>query len=882
MKKLFLTISLCLLSTILFASNRGKETINDSWYFHKGDLKNAENAGIDLSLWEQVNIPHCWNAEDAYKTKGYYRGIGWYRKEIHIPARYEGKQLFIRFDGASLRADVYVNGKYVGNHKGGYTAFCFDVTDFLSIGERNVVAVKVDNSEQDIPPLSADFTFFGGMYRDVWLISTEKVHFDMDNMASGGIFIETPGVSVDDASVLVNGIVQNKDKDNRKVKVSNVILDAKRTQISKEQISLNIKKGENAPFSISVKSIKNPNLWSPESPYLYSVETTITDAKTNEFIDKVINPLGFRWFSFDANTGFHLNGKPYKLNGVCRHQDQQYLGSALSEEQHRRDMQLIKDLGANFIRISHYPQDDAILEQCDKLGLIAWEEIPIVNYIAPNEAFAETSESQLREMIRQHYNHPSVMMWGYMNEIMLGTLKKAKEPNYDFLKQQTLALAQHLEKVLHEEDKTRVSVVAQHENLPAYDDLGLSVISNVMGWNLYQGWYGDTVYDFGKFMDKQHVLHPERPHIISEYGAGSDKRIHSLQPECFDFSIEYQQFYTEEMVKMINERPYIAGSSLWNFIDFGSAVREESMPHMNNKGIVYADRTPKDIYYYYQAMWSDKPMVHIASRDWVNRVGLQLKKDDNTVVQPIKVYSNLSEVELFLNGKSLGNKNLNNCNTVWDVPFVDGINILTAKGLKDGWTIEDVLKITFKSQPSDLSQISSNFEFGINVGSTSYFTDEHSNFTWIPDKPYTKDSWGYIGGEMFRSTPTRLGIQSEIGGTYNQPLFQTMREGLSEYRFDVPDGRYEVELSFADPAKKELILNDIGAGQSDMSMDREFNVAINGVVKLENLNLQKQYGSLFAVTKRYIIEVENGKGISVSFEAIKGKSILNAIKVRNI
>lgn len=870
-----------MVTMVSLASVRGRETINESWYFHKGDIKDAEKSTTDIAKWEHVNIPHCWNAEDSYKTKDYYRGAGWYRKNIVIPAKYEGKRLFIRFDGASLQSNVYVNGKHVGNHKGGYTAFCFDVTDYLLIGKKNVIAVRVDNSEQDIAPLSADFTFFGGIYRDVWLLSVDKVHFDMENMASPGVFIETPSVSEKEAMVLIRGVIQNKDKGNRKLKLSNIVLDNKGVTVSKEIISLNVKKGEKLAFSISAKSITNPNLWSPQSPYLYSVETSILDAKTNAVIDKVVNPLGFRWFSFDAITGFQLNDKPLKLNGVCRHQDQQYLGSALSDEQHRRDMQMIKNLGANFIRISHYPQDDAILEQCDRLGLIAWEEIPIVNYIAPNEDFAATCESQLQEMIRQHYNHPSIMMWGYMNEIMLGTLKKSEEPNYAFLKQQTTALAQRLKKVLHEEDKARVSVVAQHENVPAYDNLGLSSIANVMGWNLYQGWYGDTVYDFGKFMDRQHSLHPERPHIISEYGAGSDIRIHSLQPECFDFSIEYQQFYIEEMMKMINKRSYIAGSSLWNFIDFGSAVREESMPHINNKGITYANRKPKDVYYYYQSLWSDKPVLHIASRDWENRVGL-LSKESEIVFQPVKIYSNLSDAELFLNGKSLGKKAMNNCNAVWNTPFNEGINTLTARAEKEGKTIEDVLRINFKSQPSDLSQLPPDFELGVNVGSTNYFTDEHSGFTWIPEKPYSKGSWGYIGGEIMRSAPNRLGIQSEIKGTFNQPLFQTMREGLEEFRFDVPDGNYELELSFADPTKTDVILYDIGAVQTNSAGNNAFTISINGKSLIENVDLKKEYGTLFAITKRYTISVTNGEGLSVRFIPVRGKTLLNAIKIRTL
>ncbi|MCD8167130.1 MAG: DUF4982 domain-containing protein [Bacteroides sp.] len=545
-------------------------------------------------------------------------------------------------------------------------------------------------------------------------------------------------------------------------------------------------------------------------------------------------------------------------------------------------MWLIRELGTNFLRISHYPQDDAILEQCNRLRIIAWEEIPVVNYIAPNEEFTRNCETLLREMIRQHYNHPSVLMWGYMNEIMLGTLKKEKEPGYEPLKKETARLTQRLEEIVHEEDPYRVSVTAQHENIPAYEDTGLSAIPDVLGWNLYQGWYGGRVTDFGKFMNEQHRLHPERSHIISEYGAGSDIRIHSLQPECFDFSIEYQQYYTEEMLRQINERPYIAGASMWNFIDFGSALREESMPHINNKGIVYADRRPKDIYYYYQAIWASQPVLHIASRDWQHRTGIRPLNREDRAEQPVKIYSNLPEAELWLNGVSLGHKPLVNGHAVWQVPFREGDNTLIARGVTaEGEKAEDVLRVAMHWQPSDLTVPIADLDLGINVGSTAYFTDAHSGFTWVPDKPYEAGSWGYTGGEIYRSNPSRLGIQAEVTGTENQPLFQTLRSGIREYRFDVPQGRYEVELLFADPREKTALLYDLGgAVNRQADKGRVFGVTLNGEPVLDKLDLHREYGSLFAVTRRYIVKSEGDEGIRVGFHPVQGETILNGIRIR--
>lgn len=875
-----LFIALLIISPFSLTAQRNTESINEGWRFFKGDNKEAISNLYNDTNWQKVNIPHTYNAHDAYQTKDYYRGVTWYRKSFTLPKTNKNKQLYIKFEAALLKTDVYINGKWVGNHKGGYTAFSFDITSFINPDKENIIAVKVDNSPQEIAPLSGDFTLFGGIYRDVWIIATEKIHFDMNNMASKGVFVETPTVTENKAIVFVRGAIKSDDNREKKVKIIQYLENQNGQIISRKEQSIALKPNENKLFEIKLESIKDPKLWSPETPYLYTSRTNIIDIKTNELLDEIINPVGFRWFKFDGKTGFHLNGKPYKLLGVCRHQDQQGFGTALSDELHRRDMRLIKDMGANFVRISHYPQDEAIIEQCDKLGLLVWEEIPVVDMVSTNPEFSTNVENELREMIRQKYNHPSIIMWGYMNEILLGTLRKVSEDKQPAVLKTTQQLAQRLEKVLHEEDKYRSSVVAQHEAPEKYEDLGLSSISDVLGWNLYQGWYGDDVNQFGVFMDKQHQLYPNRPHIISEYGAGSDKRIHSLQPEIFDFSMEYQQIYHEKMMKMILERPYIAGSALWNLIDFGSAFREESMSHINNKGIVYANRSPKDVYFYYQALLSKKPVLHIASRDWINRVGVKKGINDKYVAQPIKVYSNLKNVELFLDGKSLGSKEVINHIAIWDVNFTDGTHVLTAKG-KEHETLNDAVQITFSSKPTFLENIDNNFELGVNVGSTSYFTDDASGFTWVPEKKYEKGSWGYIGGEILRNTPDRIGIQLEIAGTHNTPLYQTMRSGIEEFRFDVPNGKYEIELLFAEPGEKQTsILNDIGFDANKSKDFSVFDISVNGKTRLSNLNILENYGAVTAVNKKYIIDVNKNEGINVAFKAIKGQTLLSAIKLR--
>ncbi|SDD25775.1 glycoside hydrolase family 2 TIM barrel-domain containing protein [Niabella drilacis] len=867
-------------AVLVARAQRAVESFNDGWYFYRGDMAGAPGKNGDEAQWKPVHLPHSWNSEDAYQTKNYYRGVGWYRKRIFIPETPDGKRVYLKFDGALLSAAVYVNGKPVTKHEGGYTAFQAEITPYLHAGE-NLVAVKVDNSPQQIAPLSGDFTLFGGIYRDAWKITTAAVHFDMNNSGSKGVFIQTPVVSEKRAVTIVTGAVQNDGTKNKKVKISNAVISPSGTVVSVKSETVSIPSKQMVRFSIKNPPVTDPLLWSPETPRLYTCKTTIADAVTGELLDALTNRIGYRWYRFDGGEGFFLNGRPYKLLGVSRHQDQAGFGNALSAEQHRRDVQLIKDLGANFLRISHYPQSDVVLEECDRLGILAWEEIPVVDMISLAPEFAKTTETQLREMIRQHYNHPAVIVWGYMNEIMLGTLRKIPPEQYRRYFDATVKMARHLNAVVKEEDPHRFTATAQHENLPAYDSIGLSPVPDVLGWNLYQGWYGGDVKAFGTFMDDQHRLHPGRAHIISEYGAGADRRIHSLRPQCFDFSIEYAESYHEAMWPMIRDRKYIAGSSLWNLIDFGSANREETMPHVNNKGIVYADRSPKDMFYYYKASFNKEPVVHIASRDWDNRAGLQLKPEDSTVIQPLKVYSNLDRIELFANGRSLGVKEVHNCMAIWDLPFTRGVNELEARGQKNGIVFKDRSQVRFAFQPNHVSHVDNAFDLGVNVGSNCFFTEQASGFTWLPDQEYRPGSWGYIGGQEFTNTPGRIGIQTEIKGTHNIPLYQTMRAGLKAYRFDVPDGQYEVTLGFAEPgAKPEFIINDIGYDPNRTKDNSVFNISINGVEKLNHFNLLESYGAATAVDRKYMVDVKNNEGITVDFQPVKGATLLSVIKVK--
>lgn len=836
---------------VSLSAQREMKTINDGWEFRKpADTE-----------WTSVNIPHTFNL-DAYRQPNYYQGKGLYRRVLTLPEVDPHRRYYLKIDAASKAAEVTVNGKSAGSHAGGYTAFVVDVTDYIQ--KENIIEITVDNGRKDITPISADFTFWGGIYRDVWLVSTPEQHFRMDNMGSDGVFVSTPEVNGQRGKIQVKGEVTNDAETSVTLEVQNQIYSPQGDLLQTRKQKVKLKAGETREFGYVSDVIANPDLWSPETPSLYKVKTQLLNPKTNEVIDEKTNKVGFRWFAFDGNKGFSLNGKPYKLRGVNRHQDQVPVGVALDDEAHRRDIRLIKELGCNFIRISHYPQDDAIVEMCDELGLLAWEEIPIINIVPDTPGYADNCELNLREMIRQHYNHPSIIAWGYMNEILL-TVPPVDSPEWQPCKERTVALAQRLEAALKEEDSSRVSVMAFNmTNL--YNEIGLD-LEDVVGWNLYQGWYVDKLEDFNKWCEDQHRRYPHHPMIISEWGAGSDRRLHTTEGRAFDFSMEYQQTYVEHYLPFIEEKEWISGCTYWNFIDFNVAARQESMPRVNNKGLFYNDRTPKDVVYYFKSMWrKDIPVLRIASRDWKVRVG----KEGET--QQIKLYSNLPEVELFVNGESAGKQATDNCHAVFNVVLPVGTSVLTAQGVYGNKPVEDVMTIDFRPLP-DLSE---GDELAINVGSNCFFTSALSNLTWLPDRPYVPGSWGYVSGEA-RSTT------SEIVNTVDVPLYQTRREGEFTYKIDAPDGNYEVELLMADVTRPAAQLaNLLGKNKSEETAgETRFNIVICG--RQVETNFSPADGGRYrtAFKRRYIVCNEEGC-ITIALEAVKGKPFISGIKVRKL
>ena len=849
-KRCLLAIVVMFVVTSLQAQ-REMKTINDNWEFRKS---------IDES-WESVNLPHTFNI-DAYQQRNYYQGKGFYRRTLVLPEIVAERRYYMKIDAASKAANIRVNGKEVGSHVGGYTACIVDITEYIR--KENLIEITVDNGRKDITPISADFTFWGGIYRDVWLISTPKQHFNMSNMGSDGIFISTPVVNEKRGVLKVKCEVTNDSHESSILEVRSAIYSPQGKLLQTIKQKQKLKSGETYIFENTSGAIESPDLWSPETPSLYLVKTTLVDPKSGKLLDEKNHKVGFRWFTFDGSKGFFLNGKSYKLRGLNRHQDQAPAGVALDDEAHRRDIFLMKELGCNFIRISHFPQDDAILEMCDELGLLAWEEIPIINIVPNTPGYDDNCEYNLREMIRQHYNHSSVITWGYMNEILL-TAPSIGKPEWLACKERTVNLAQRLEAVLKEEDPGRASVMAFNmTNL--YNEIGLNLV-DIVGWNLYHGWYVDKLKDFNAWCEDQHRRYPDQPMIISEWGAGSDKRLHSTQGRAFDFSIEYQQTYIEHYLPFIENTEWISGCAYWNFIDFNVAARQESMPRVNNKGLAYNNRIWKDVAYYFKAMWrKDIPVIRIASRDWEMRTG-EINKP-----QSIKIYSNMPEVELFINGQSIGCQKIANCHTVFNVILPEGISVLMAQGIKNGKTVQDAMTIQFKSLPN----IAEGDELAINVGSNCYFTSDISNLTWLPDQPYTAGGWGYIGGKAHSTT-------SEIYNTLDGPIYQTWREGNWSYKIDAPIGEYEIELLIADVTKPAAQLaNLLNKNKEEKhSGETRFHISICGKQVETNFSPIDGGKHRTAFKRRYIIRNEHDH-IVISAGAVKGEPFLAGIKVRKL
>ena len=576
-------------------------------------MKGWEFTGPDGTT-TTVDLPHTWNARDGQDGgNDYWRGTCIYRTHFAAPQfNTASHQVWIQFDGVNASAHVVLNGSPVCNHDGGYSTFRANITELLR--DENELTVEVDNSKNDrVYPQKADFTFYGGIYRDVSLMVVSKNHFTLDYFGGPGIRI-TPTVQGADASVQVTTWHDGEGE------VSIELLDAAGNTVAT---------GKGPDITLT---IFNAHLWNGvKDPYLYSCKARLVVNGTVE--DETTTRFGVRSFKVDPKKGFFLNGKSYPLHGVSRHQDRKGLGNAIAREMHDEDMALIKEIGANTIRLAHYQHDQYFYDLCDEVGMVVWAEIPYISEHMPNGR--ENTISQMKELIIQNYNHPCIVCWGVSNEITIST--KDKKDMLDNHRQ--------LNDLCHEMDKTRLTTLACYAMCGPFNRS--AHITDMVSWNLYLGWYVPGFILNDLWMGFFHLCFPNRPFGYSEYGAEGMPNLHSTHPHRGDHTEEYQAKYHEYMLRCFKRHPWMWATHVWNMFDFAADARDQGgEPGMNHKGLVTFDRkTKKDSFYLYKAWWSDEAFVHICSKRFVERTGS---------TATVKVYSNQSTVALYVNGNKVG------------------------------------------------------------------------------------------------------------------------------------------------------------------------------------------------------------------------------------
>jgi beta-galactosidase len=667
------------LATVLlaFALNHAaaRETtlLDSDWKFNLEDVTNAAQPDFNDADWEGVSIPHCWGWDQAQLGQNYYRGPGWYRRELDIVPQ-SGNRYFLRFEAASQVADVYLNGKQIGEHRGGFGAFCFEITSQLSGSGTNRLAVRVSNAkEPDIAPLSGDFSVYGGLYRPVHLIVTGEENFTPTDHASPGVAWLQTSVTDTQAVIDVTAQISNGTRTNQPLTFVACVFDGNGNLVVSNAEAVALAARDTAPYSMRV-TLPQPHLWNGrKDPYLYQAVVELRSADGG-VVDSVEQPLGLRYYSVDPDKGFFLNGQPYHLHGVDRHQDRPLEGWAITEADMQEDVALLKEIGATVVRCAHYQHSDYFYSLCDQAGILVWAEVPQVNEINSSEQFEETSRNQLLDLIRQNVNHPSIFVWSLFNELW----PQNPDPHREL---------QDLKITANGEDPTRPTIGATSNNgMPQ-----MNKIPDWLGWNIYPGWYPSwgTKDDFAKLMDARKQDSRSGGYCISEYGAGANVNQHEDNPKQPNpggqwHPEEWQAELHETAWAAMKARPYVWGTFVWCMFDFAVSTRHEGgVVARNDKGLVTYDRkTRKDAFYFYKANWSDEPTLYITSRRFTDRTN---------AVTNVKFYSNAATAELLLNGVSQGTlDNDGNAVFVWqNVTLAPGVNHVEARANRNGQALTD-------------------------------------------------------------------------------------------------------------------------------------------------------------------------------------------------
>lgn len=678
-------------------SGRTVLSFNDGWSFLKLTQADGlsglaiESLDFDDSAWKSINLPHTWNAIDGADGwsgvdeggEHYYRGLGGYRKKFTISESTDSKRVYIEFEGANTVTEVFINGVFTGRHEGGYAAFRFDITELLKRGSENVIAVKVNNAPTDyIAPITnqGDFTKMGGIYRDVKLIILPEVHIDLMDFGSSGVYI-TSEIKEGCADI---GVLVKLSNDGGKDKTVNVkvdILDAQGETVATSSSKAEVTAGGGSDYNTSIV-LGNPHLWDGvDDPYLYSARVAVSDEDGN-ILDEIVEHFGVREYHIDPERGFYLNGRYYDLHGVNYHQDSFENGWAMTNEQRERDYNMMRELGCTTVRMAHYQHNRYEYDLCDRLGLTVWTEIGLVNRMSADDKsltladrLAGNLRQQLRELIRQNYNHPSIIIWGTSNELF-----QMSDEIFD--------LYTELNAIAKSEGGLRLVSFADSQFWGRFMELP----GDVVGYNRYFGWYIDGADNaFGKWLDDYHKKE-NRPIALTEYGAGGAISQHKdniiwaqdIDPNGARHPENYQSAAHEDIWRQLEERPYIWGKYIWCMFDFASDGRQEGdTKGQNDKGLVTRERVPKDAFYFYKSVWNAEPMLHLTEKRFTERPSL---------VPVIKAYSNAESVELFVDGVPMGSGSKNGTVFTWEnVQIKEGCasNIKVTAQHADGSYLED-------------------------------------------------------------------------------------------------------------------------------------------------------------------------------------------------
>ena len=654
-------------------AQRHDQLLNDNWQFRFGHQ-------VEKSTVARVDLPHTWNAQDALSGRtDYKRGLGHYERRLFVPADWKGQRLYLRFEGANSIADLFVNGRHAGQHRGGYGAFVFEITDFVNYGKANTLRVSVNNAETlELMPLVGDFNFYGGLYRDVHLVRTGPTCISLLDHGSSGIRLVQDSVSKDYAAIRALVALSNGSDTATQAEVLLRLLDGDR-EVAAQRLTLTLPPDSSVEGSLPV-SLRRPHLWDGRrDPFRYRAEVSLW--RNGHEVDRVEQPLGLRYYHIDPERGFFLNGRHLPLRGVCRHQDRSEVGNALRRAHHDEDAAIMAEMGANAVRLAHYPQAEYFYDLMDRYGFIVWAEIPFVGPGGYSDegfvnlpAFRQNGREQLVELIRQHYNHPSIVVWGLFNELSM----RGDDP---------VPYIKELNDLAHREDPTRLTVAASNT------DGALNFVTDAMAWNRYDGWYGGTPAGLGQWLDHMHTTHPDLRIAISEYGAGAslyhqqDTLVKTVATS-FWHPENWQTHYHMANWREISARPFVWGSFIWNLFDFGAAHRHEGdRPGINDKGLVTFDRrTRKDAFYFYKANWNKEvPLLYLAERRCTRRT---------RPVQTFMAFTNQPEAELFVNGTSCGHAKTDSLGTVrWNGvrlrPGENEVRVVSGRGthrLTDGYT----------------------------------------------------------------------------------------------------------------------------------------------------------------------------------------------------